>query len=285
MPALRDLVALGRFDRPVGAWLLFWPCAWGLALYGRAALANWQLFAWFALGALVMRGAGCAWNDLLDRKLDAKVARTANRPVAAGRVSPRAALIFSVALSLVGLVVLLQLNGAARLVALAAIPLVALYPLMKRITFWPQAWLGLTFSWGALVGSAALDPGLARLPETLLLYAAGIFWTLGYDSIYAAQDLEDDALAGVKSSARALGSNLRAGVSAFYALSLACLAAALWRLRPDPLVFLLLVPAAVHLARQAWRSRAPDPALALALFRSSTRAGALIFAAVLVAAL
>ncbi|WP_156256872.1 4-hydroxybenzoate octaprenyltransferase, partial [Sandarakinorhabdus oryzae] len=225
LPARAQAYArLARLDRPAGAWLLYWPCAAGLALSG--GLKTLPLFLlWFGLGTIAMRGAGCVWNDIVDRDLDAQVERTRDRPVASGRISVKAALAFAVALSLVGLVVLLQLRPLAQIVALASLIPVAAYPFMKRITWWPQAWLGITFNWGALVGWAAVQAISAPM---WLLWAGGIAWTLGYDTIYALQDIEDDALAGIKSSARALGHRARRGVAAFYAVALVLWGAALW---------------------------------------------------------
>ena len=266
---------LARLDRPAGSWLLFWPCAWGVAL-ADGLVADWALVAWFAIGSITMRAAGCVWNDIIDRDLDARVERTRARPVASGAISVRKALAFAIILSLLGLVVVLQLRPFAQLVAVASLGLVAGYPFMKRITWWPQAWLGLTFNWGALVGFAAItDPA----PAMGLLYAGGIAWTLGYDTIYALQDIEDDAMAGIKSSARALGPRARSGVAIFYALALAFWAAALWAIRPDPLVLLALLPIAGHLAWQVWRLADTAPANALALFRANRSAGLLVFAA------
>ena len=223
-----------------------------------------------------MRGAGCVYNDIVDRDLDARVARTRDRPLASGRVSVKAAWAWLVALALIGLVVLLQLRPVAQAVALASLALVAAYPFMKRITWWPQAWLGLTFNWGVPVAWMAVAP---FDPAMLALYAAGVFWTLGYDTIYALQDIEDDALAGIRSSARALGDRARAGVALFYVLSLACLAAAIWRVFPDGLALAALVPAALHFVWQVARLADRSPANALALFRSNRTAGALIFLA------
>ena len=275
----RPYALLARFDRPIGWWLLYWPCAWGLAL-GGGARSHWTLFFWMLLGAVAMRGAGCVYNDIVDRDLDAKVARTASRPVASGTVSIGAALAWTGLLALVGLVVLLQLPPPAQIVALASLALVAAYPFMKRITWWPQAWLGLVFSWGALVGWIAVGggPGLA-LP---LLYAGCIAWVIGYDTIYALQDIEDDALVGVKSAARALGPHVRSGVALCYAFALALWAAALWHVRPDPLVFVALLPAALHLTGQVATLDPANHADALAKFRSNRFAGLLVFAAMLV---
>lgn len=273
--ALQPWARLARLDRPAGAWLLFWPCSWGMALAG-GLVADWALMLWFGLGTIAMRGAGCVWNDIIDRDLDAQVERTRARPVASGAISVKAALAFAIGLSLIGLVVLLQLRPLAQGVALASLLLVAGYPFMKRITWWPQAWLGLTFNWGALVGYAAItDPGLPML----LLYAAGIFWTLGYDTIYALQDIEDDAMAGIKSSARALGRHARLGVSLFYAASALLLAAALYTRLPDPLAALPALPFALHLALQVLGLRDTSPPQALALFRSNRTTGFLAFAA------
>jgi len=235
LPAkLRGLAQLARFDRPIGWWLLFWPGAWGVLLAGGARnleSGRWALIAWLLLGAIAMRGAGCVYNDIIDRDLDRKVARTAARPVASGAVSLRAAWAWLLALCLVGLVVLLQLRPAAQIVALASLAPVAAYPFMKRITWWPQAWLGLVFSWAALVGWAAVKGSLGA--PGLLLYAGSIFWVIGYDTIYALQDREDDALVGVKSSARALGRYARIGVALCYLIAIALWSAAFWSLRPQ----------------------------------------------------
>ncbi len=279
--AAQPYARLARLDRPAGSWLLFWPCAWGVAL-ADGLVADWALVVWFAIGSLTMRAAGCVWNDIIDRDLDAQVARTRARPVASGAISVKRALALAIALSLVGLVVVMQLRPLAQLVAVTSLGLVAGYPFMKRITWWPQAWLGLTFNWGALVGFAAItDPA----PAMALLYAGGVAWTLGYDTIYALQDIEDDAMAGIKSSARALGPRARGGVAAFYALALALWAGALWLVRPDPLVLLALVPLGLQLGWQVWRLADTTPANALALFRSNRTAGLLMFAAAAVAGL
>ncbi len=285
LPArLRPYARLARFDRPAGMWLLFWPCGWGLAAGGglRATAAGgglvsrWWLLPLFLVGAVAMRGAGCVYNDIVDRDLDRSVARTRDRPVASGAVSARAAWGWLVALALCALPVLLALRPLAAGIALGSLALVAAYPFMKRITWWPQAWLGLTFNWGVPVAwSAVADPSWAMV----LLYAAGVAWTLGYDTIYALQDIEDDALAGIKSSARALGAQARAGVALFYAAMVALLAAALWRVRPDALVVLAVAPAAAHVAWQVARLRRDDRAVALMLFRANRTTGLLVFAA------
>ena len=276
--ALRPFAALMRIDRPIGSWLLFWPCAWSVALAGVGG--KWGLFALLGIGAFVMRSAGCAYNDIVDRDLDARVERTRLRPLASGRVSARAAWLLVIGLSLAGLGVLLVLPHAAQFIALASLGLVAAYPFMKRITWWPQAWLGLVFSWGALVGWPAVT-GMFTLPA-LLLWLGSIFWVIGYDTLYAIQDVEDDALVGVRSSARALGRRARLGVGICYALALLGWGAAIWAVRPQPLALLALVPGALHLARQAMRTDPADGALALELFRSNRFAGLLLFAGFLV---
>jgi 4-hydroxybenzoate polyprenyltransferase len=272
---LRDYAQLARFDRPIGWWLLFWPCAWGVWLAG----AGWQfaLVAWLLVGAIAMRGAGCVYNDIVDADLDRRVERTALRPVASGRVSAKAAWAWLLVLCALGFVVLLQLRWQAELVALASLALVAAYPFMKRITWWPQAWLGLVFTWGALVGWTALRSD--RLDAMLALWAGSIFWCVGYDTIYALQDREDDALVGIRSSALRLGRQVRAGVFAFYGLALALWGLALLLVREDPLAILALFPAAVHLLWQALTLDPADGANALERFRSNRFAGLLVAAA------
>ena len=277
LPAtLRPYWLLARFDRPIGSWLLFWPGAWAVALAGRA-VERWDLIVWMAIGAIVMRGAGCVYNDIVDRDLDRKVARTAARPLASGRVSLKAAWAWLAVLCFIGLIVLLQFNLVAACAALASLGAVAAYPFMKRITWWPQAWLGIVFSWAALVGWPAVTGGFD--PALWLLYGGSIFWVIGYDTIYALQDIEDDALAGVKSSARALGRHARSGVASFYLLAIACWAAALWQVRPQVLGLAALIPIAVHLGWQVAALDPADPADALAKFRANRFAGLLMFLA------
>ena len=280
-PRLRPFASLMRVDRPIGTWLLFWPCVWGVALAG--VRGRWDLFLWLALGAFAMRSAGCVYNDIVDRDLDGKVERTRLRPLASKRVSLKAAWALTIGLCLVGLVVLLQLNRTAQLVALASLVLVAAYPFMKRVTWWPQAWLGLVFSWGALVGWPAVTGSLAA--PAVWLWLGSVAWVIGYDTLYAIQDVEDDALVGVKSSARRLGDKAPVGIAAFYALAVAGWGAALWSVKPDWLALLALVPAAIHLAGQALRADPRDGAGALALFRSNRWCGLLVFAAMLVVGL
>lgn len=271
----RDLALLARFDRPIGWWLLFWPCVFAVWLAG----AGWQLalLGWLLLGSIAMRGAGCVYNDIVDADLDRQVARTALRPVASGRVSKKAAWGWLLALCLVGLVVLLQLRWQAQLVALGSLALVAAYPFMKRITWWPQAWLGMVFTWGALVGWTELR--WDNWDVLAALYAGCICWVIGYDTIYALQDREDDAMVGIRSSALAMGTAVRGGIAAFYAAAIGLWALAFWLYRADPLALLALLPVAGHLAWQVASLDADDPTNPLARFRSNRWAGALMAAA------
>jgi 4-hydroxybenzoate polyprenyltransferase len=280
-PRLRPFASLMRLDRPIGSWLLYWPCAWSVALAGVGG--RWDLFLWLGLGAFAMRSAGCVYNDIVDRDLDVKVERTRLRPLASRRVSLRSAWVLIGILCLLGLFVLLQLKWAAALVALASVAPVAAYPFMKRITWWPQAWLGLVFSWGALVGWPAVTGSVTMTP--LLLWFGSIAWVVGYDTLYAIQDKEDDALVGVKSSARRLGKKAPLGVGIFYVSALLLWCAAIWSIRPDWLALVALAPAALHLANQALRADPEDGDLALRLFRSNRTCGFLVCLAMLVVGL
>ena len=268
----RDLVQLARFDRPIGWWLLFWPCAWGVLLAG--GTSEWRLLGWLLLGAIAMRGAGCVYNDIVDADLDRQVARTAARPVASGRVSKRAAWAWALVLCLIGLVVLLQLRWQAEIVALGSLALVAAYPFMKRITGWPQVWLGLVFTWGAPVGWVAVRGD--HLDVLAAFYAGSVCWCIGYDTIYALQDREDDAMIGIGSSALSLGRYVRLGIFGFYGAALALWAWAFWLLRPDPLVLVALVPLACHLGWQAITLRPLQEGNALLRFRANRFAGLLL---------
>ena len=272
-PRLRPFASLMRLDRPIGSWLLYWPCAWSVALAGVGG--RWALFLWLGLGAFAMRSAGCVYNDIVDRDLDAKVERTRLRPLASARVSLHSAWLLIAGLALIGLVVLLQLNLTAAIVAVVSLAPVAAYPFMKRITWWPQAWLGIVFSWGALVGWPAVTGSLSWTP--FLLWFGSIAWVVGYDTLYAIQDIEDDALVGVKSSARRLGNKAPLGIGIFYAIALLLWGAAIWGVRPDWIALLALAPAALHLANQALRTDPRDGALALSLFRSNRTCGLLVF--------
>jgi 4-hydroxybenzoate polyprenyltransferase len=278
LPAwLRPYGVLARWDRPIGSWLLLWPCWWGMAL-----AAPWPdpwLIALFAIGAVSMRGAGCVINDLIDRDLDARVERTRQRPLASGRLGVRQALVFLALQLLVGLLVLLSFNGFTIGLAFAVMPLVLIYPLMKRITWWPQACLGLTFNWGALLGWSAVTGGLAA--PALVLYAAGFFWTLGYDTIYAHQDKTDDALVGIRSSARRLGDRTVPWLWAFYGITLALLALAAALNGAGLLFYPALALPALHFAWQIRTLDIDDPANCLRRFRSNRELGFLVVLAIL----
>jgi 4-hydroxybenzoate polyprenyltransferase len=284
---LRPYARLARWDRPIGWWLLLFPCWWSLAL---AAIVQWPPnlwhFALFLVGAIAMRGAGCTWNDILDRDIDRKVERTRGRPIPAGEVSVRAAGLFLAAQALVGLVVLLQFNRFTQVLGLAALIPVAIYPLMKRVTYWPQLFLGIAFSWGALMGWAATFGSLG-LPA-ILLYVACVLWTIGYDTIYAMQDREEDALIGVRSTAILFGRAARAAVLFFYAGTVVLLAAALFvaiggldGLAIELVLILAVAPAAAHLAWQVRAVRLDEPASSLAVFRSNRWVGWLVLAGLL----
>ena len=284
---LRPWLKLGRFDRPAGAWLLLLPGWQGVALASamNSAAPDWLLLVKIAIGAVVMRAAGCAYNDIVDRDIDAKVARTARRPIPAGQISVRGAWIFVIGMSLIGFAILLTLKPAAIGLGVVSLALVAAYPFMKRFTWWPQAWLGLTFNWGVLLGAAAVDGGLLVGTGPLLLYASGFFWTLGYDTLYAVQDIEDDALVGVKSSARRLGAHVKRGVGLFYAACAALALLAGWMGGLGfPFYFLWLFFAG-HLAWQAVKVRPGDGARALELFRSNRDAGLILAVALALGAM
>lgn len=282
-PAWLPYLQLARLDRPIGWWLLLLPCWWSslLASIARDAPPNIWHLGLFLIGAVAMRGAGTTYNDLLDRDIDARVERTRNRPLAACRVNLRDATIFLVAQISTGLAVLLCFNWFTVLLAPLSLVFVAIYPLMKRITFWPQAVLGLAFAFGALLGWAGETGGLGW--PAALLYAGGIAWTIGYDTIYALQDIEDDLAAGVKSTALKFGERVREGVGLFYAIAFGLIGAALGAagaFRGFALIGWLGLGA--HFIWQIWRLDAADGALALRLFRSNRDAG-LIFAAGLAA--
>ncbi|MCY1645725.1 4-hydroxybenzoate octaprenyltransferase [Caulobacter sp. SL161] len=274
---LRPWLKLGRFDRPVGIWLLMLPGWQGIAL-AAAEQGRWPnpllLLAVF-VGAALMRAAGCAFNDIVDRDFDAQVARTAMRPIPAGLISVKQAWLFVVGCCLVSFLILIGLGWTAILLGVLSLALVAAYPFMKRITWWPQAWLGLTFNWGALLGYAAATGHLSW--SAALLYASGIFWTLGYDTIYAIQDIEDDALAGIKSSTRRLGQHVQIGVAGFYLVSFILLVIAGWIGDIGPLFLPLAALFALHLSRQAAAVRIEDGPGALKLFKSNALAGLLVF--------
>ena len=329
---LKPWLKLGRFDRPIGIWLLLLPGWQGIALALSQHRKAPDLYdAWlvlgFALGACLMRAAGCAFNDIVDRDIDAQVARTALRPIPSGRISVKQALAFVISCSLISLLILLTLNLTAVLLGVASLALVAAYPFMKRITWWPQAWLGLTFNWGALMGFAAtiylavaatssgylgsypagpeglvwpsapiwtawgtmegwfIETPIAVFLPALLLYLALVFWTLGYDTIYALQDIEDDAMVGVKSTARRLGKDVKRGVAIFYSLATLCAAAAGMAAGLGLTFLLVLVAYGAHFVWQVRTLRPEDGALALRLFKSNREAGLILLAAIAVGGL
>ncbi len=274
---LRPWLKLARFDRPIGTWLLMLPGWQAVAMAGaeQGKGPDFRLLLLIAVGALVMRGAGCAYNDIVDRDYDAQVARTAMRPIPSGQISVKGAFAYLAGLSLIGLLILMSLKPLAIALGVGSLLLVAAYPFMKRITWWPQAWLGLTFNWGAPLGYAAATGHFGW--QAVLLYASGFFWTLGYDTIYAVQDMEDDALVGVKSSARRLGAKAPRGVAVFYLVCVLLAGAAAAVAHLGPLVLPFLIAYAVHLLWQARSLRVDDGALALKLFKSNREAGLILF--------
>lgn len=283
----RPYLRLARLDRPIGAWLLFWPCVFGLVLGAIVAgrpfneLRDWWYVMLFGIGAIVMRGAGCTYNDIVDRDIDAQVARTRGRPIPSGAVTTRQAALFLAAQLIAGLLVLLMFNGFAVILGASSLILVALYPFMKRITWWPQAWLGLTFNWGALLGFAA-QTGSVDLAD-LCLYAGCFFWTLGYDTIYAHQDREDDALIGVKSTARLLGAKSSDWIRRFYTAAFFLILTAALAEGASLFVIPLLCVAGAQMLRQVRNLDIDKPEICLRLFKSNRDTGALVAAALLVA--
>ena len=278
----RPYLRLSRLDRPIGSWLLLMPCWWSAALATGIAGDVRQLpvtLALFFAGAFVMRGAGCTWNDITDRDLDARVERTRSRPIPAGQVSVPQAAVFLVAQALIGLAVLLQFNHFAVMTGIASLLIVAVYPFMKRITWWPQIVLGLAFSWGALMGFAVT---LGRIDASaLLLYLGSIAWVIGYDTIYAHQDAEDDALIGIKSTALLFGARTRPALMLFYGLAVILIGVALHLAGARWAAWIGLAAFAVHLALQVRRLEIGDPALCLRIFKSNRDAGLLLFAGLL----
>ena len=285
--AIRPYLRLARMDRPIGTWLLLLPCWWSLALaapLGPMGAAPWPdpwFMALFAIGALVMRGAGCTVNDIADRDFDAQVARTADRPIASGQVSVVQALAFLGLQSGIGLAILLQFNDYAVVLGASSLLLVAVYPFAKRVTYWPQLVLGLTFNWGALLGWAAVTGGLAA--PAIVLYAAGVMWTLGYDTIYAHQDKEDDALVGIKSTARLLGTQSRPWIAGFYTICLALLTLSGWMVEMAWPYWIGLAIGAAHLVWQTVTIDFDDPKDCLKKFRANRDFGLIIFVAAIAA--
>lgn len=285
-PKVQPYLRLMRLDRPIGTWLLYWPCVFGLALGACAesrpfgTLHDIWLVLLFGVGAIVMRGAGCTYNDIVDRDFDAQVARTRGRPIPSGSVSVREAWLFAGLLCLIGLCVLLMLNWTAVILGAASLLLVAGYPFMKRITWWPQAWLGLTFNWGAILGFAA-QTGTIDTAD-LMLYAGLFFWTLGYDTIYAHQDKDDDALIGVKSTARLFGARSRDWILGFYAVSFTLVLAAGFTAHAGWPFVLLMLLAGAHMLWQVHTLDVDDSGKCLKLFRANRETGALIALAMIV---
>ncbi len=277
----RPFFRLARLDRPIGTWLLLWPCWWSLAL---VALAHGSvppdplLIALFGIGAVAMRGAGCTYNDLVDRDFDAMVARTRSRPIPSGQVTVVQARMFLVVQCLIGLAVLLTFNTFAIALGVASLAIVAIYPFMKRVTYWPQLFLGLAFNWGALLGWASVTGSLA--PAPVILYLAGIFWTLGYDTIYAHQDKEDDALIGIKSTALKFGAGTPTWLTVFFALTIAGIVIS-GLLAGAGMIFLAgMAIASCHLVWQVRTLSIDNPDRCLKLFRSNRDFGALVFIAI-----
>jgi 4-hydroxybenzoate polyprenyltransferase len=274
----RPYLRLARLDRPIGSWLLLMPCWWSVglaAIHAHSQVNLWHLVLFF-VGAFAMRGAGCTWNDIVDRDLDTQVERTRSRPIPAGQVTVAAAAGFLLLQALVGLVVLLQFNWFTVYVGFLSLAVVAVYPFMKRITYWPQIVLGLAFSWGALMGWPATF-GRLDLPA-FLLYAGAISWVIGYDTIYAHQDREDDALIGIKSTALLFGERTKTMLALFYALAVALIALAGWRAGGGVVFALGLGAFAAHLAWQIMRLDIHDPVLCLVVFKSNRDAGLILFA-------
>jgi 4-hydroxybenzoate polyprenyltransferase len=276
---VRPYLRLARLDRPIGSWLLLIPCWWSLGLAAVQAheLFNLRHAVLFFIGAFAMRGAGCTWNDIVDRDLDSKVERTRSRPIPSGQVSVQAATAFLALQAMVGLAVLLQFNRLTIILGFASLAVVAVYPFMKRVTYWPQIVLGFAFSWGALMGWPAT---FGRLDwPALLLYAGSIAWVIGYDTIYAHQDREDDALIGIKSTALLFGERTRPLLAAFYSLAVLLLALAGWSAGAGIVYGLGLVAFAAHLSWQIRRLDIGDPLICLAIFKSNRDAGLILFAA------
>ena len=278
----RPYLRLSRLDRPIGSWLLLLPCWWSAALAAGIAghLASLPLvLTLFLIGAFVMRGAGCTWNDITDRDLDARVERTRSRPIPAGQVSVPQAAAFLAVQALIGLAVLLQFNRFAVVTGIASLIIVAVYPFMKRITFWPQIVLGLAFSWGALMGFAVI---VGRIDTPALwLYAGSIAWVIGYDTIYAHQDAEDDALIGIKSTALLFGARTRPALAVFYGAAVVLIGMALVSAGANWPAWVGLAVFAAHLVWQIVRLDISNPALCLRIFKSNRDAGLLLFAGLL----
>jgi len=278
----RPYLRLARADRPIGVWLLLWPCWWSLALAGMASSTDYPnllYMALFAIGAIVMRGAGCAWNDIIDRDYDSRVARTRSRPIPSGQITVRQAQIFMCVLALIGLAILLQFNAFTVLLGFASLLPVAIYPFMKRLTDWPQAVLGLAFSWGALMGWAAVLGELSLPP--LLLYGGAVAWTVGYDTIYAHQDKEDDALLGLKSTALKFGSRTKPWLTLFYVLAFTGIVSAGLAAGGGQTFCFIMAAGAAHLVWQTLTLDVSDEQNCLTRFRANRDFGAVVFIALI----
>ncbi len=287
---LRPYLRLVRADRPIGIWLLMWPCWWSLMLgaqqAGREFSLSWwtlsatvlPLLALFAAGAAVMRGAGCAYNDIVDRDIDAKVARTAGRPIASGQIAVNTAWLFLIMLLLIGLTILIQLNQFSIVLGALSLVPIAIYPFMKRITNWPQAFLGLTFNWGALLGWPAVMGGLGVAPA--MLFLGSVLWTLGYDTIYAHQDKEDDALVGVRSTARLFGDNTKRWLAGFYFLAWLLFVTSGRLVGLGAGFYIGMVAVGAHLAWQIYRLDINDGVNCLTVFKSNRDLGLIMFLAI-----
>jgi 4-hydroxybenzoate polyprenyltransferase len=278
----RPYLRLARLDRPIGSWLLLMPCWWSTGLAGMRSghfPSLWHIVL-FLVGAFVMRGAGCTWNDLVDRNLDGLVERTRSRPIPSGQVTIAQATVFMLAQALVGLLVLIQFNRFTVLTGLASLLVVVIYPFMKRITYWPQIFLGLAFSWGALMGWPA---AFGRLDwPALVLYAGSICWVIGYDTIYAHQDREDDLLIGIKSTALLFGDRTPSMLAGFYACAVVLIAAAGFMAGGGMIFAAGLIAFGAHLAWQLTRLDIDDPVNCLMLFKSNRDAGLILFGAMLI---
>ncbi|MEZ5871849.1 MAG: 4-hydroxybenzoate octaprenyltransferase [Nitratireductor sp.] len=283
---------LARWERPIGWWLLMWPCWWSLAMAlasqpGGTAATDWPKtvlsLALFLAGAFTMRGAGCTYNDLVDEDIDEKIARTRSRPLPSGRVTRRNAWLFLFLQLLLGLVILLQFNWTAIALGCLSLVTVVIYPFMKRITWWPQLFLGFAFSWGALMGWPEMTGEIA--PPMFVLYFGSIFWVIGYDTIYALQDIEDDALVGVKSTARLFGSSARTAIAALYGAALVLFALAFMLAGVAWQAYVGLILGLAHMGWQLWRLDLDDPVLALRLFKSNSLFGWILFGGLMLAAI
>ena len=281
-PKMRPYMLLMRLDRPIGTWLLLLPGWWSIVLakggIDKLEGREWYLMLLFGIGAVVMRGAGCVINDLWDRRLDRRVNRTRLRPLASGAVSTFQALVYVAGLLLIGFLILIQMSQTAIFLGCLSLAFVIIYPSMKRITWWPQAFLGLTFNFGALIGWAAVTDSLSGPP--LLLYIAGFFWTLGYDTIYAHQDIEDDMQVGIKSSALRLGGDSKKWIARFYAATWLLILAALLLAKVSGVTMLILALAGAHLTWQLMRWNPASPQSSLRIFKSNRDFALIILAAI-----